>query len=486
MVEYKVLATSVLLSTLIGVAQGAGLENNDWWLPTSKVAEVRAGFLSSGMPAWGGNGFPVVRRVIGPVEDSEAKRDPEGAQWMGGSQSANRPLPELDNSPKADCAYDVCAGPDYEYKLPSKAVPHVKAGQTLGIQAGDYRDCLSIRKPIGIAGFGGRPHLHDKICNGKGVIVVFAKGVTTIENLEISAGRQDKAVWLHNGAGTVIARGLDIHNSSMGLFAGNRAQGFEIYNSVIHDMNSRDELSHFVYTGTYTGKFVMRGNYLHDRNREGSGHFIKCKSYECDIRYNLLENTRWSDADLVDLWGCGSNIFVGNLLVRSPRDYGGIVVKSRSGVRFPCEREHNSSLIAYNTFVKLGTLEQRKRAHFMKDLFNEKPHTMTVENNVVVNAEFMIKDGDKERGDLAINVLLQEPHPELFADLHGGDYRAREGFPAVEGSVQPESQYRHPAAMEPRSDPAEMGAFNVIGAVTQAPHELTIRSGLSHLDASRY
>ena len=364
----------------------------------------------------------------------------------------------LGNKPRA-CPVDACMGDGHLHGSLQAALDAAPPGGVVGVADGKYAQCATITKPVTIRPLSGRPHFHDRICRGKGALVNKAEGTVTVEGLEISGITGEKAIWHHNGAGRLVLRDLVIHDSGMGVF-GARAKSLELYNSRLYAMTDRNELAHFVY-GAELERLVVEGNDL----RSGSdGHFIKAASVDTVIRYNRIRNTRATDAALIDVWGCGTNRIVGNVLDSEHAGFGQAIKVHNRGDGTPgppfaqCPVNNASVEVAYNSYRKRGG----SNTAFVAESYNGPasgtgPLRVRLVNNAVAipaTGGKLFYDGADSSARFPDNQYGHDPEA-LFRDdgLHPADPR-----PAVAGRV-PDRQYAHPVGTEARPDGAIMGAF---------------------------
>ena len=115
-------------------------------------------------------------------------------------------------------------GPGEKLKLPSQAAAVAIDGDTIEIRAGTYVDCATWRASyLTIRGVGGRAHIKDKICKGKGIWNINGRN-TTIENIEFSGMKNPSlngAGIRHQGIGLTV-RNAYFHDGEEGILGGKR------------------------------------------------------------------------------------------------------------------------------------------------------------------------------------------------------------------------------------------------------------------------
>jgi len=369
----------------------------------------------------------------------------------------------LGNKPEP-CPVDACVGDQHLHATLQAALDAAPPGGVVGVADGSYAQCATITKPVTIRPLSGRPHFHDKICRGKGALVDMAPGTVTIRGLEVSGIRGEKAIWQHHTAGTLILRDMVIHDSGMGVFA-SRAHRLEVRDSVLYGMDDRDELAHFIYGGELD-ELVVEGNYLYGGS---DGHFIKAASVATEIRYNYVRNTRATDAALIDVWGCGANRVIGNVLFSRHDGPGNAIKVHNRGDGTPgppfrtCPVQEAKAEVAYNSYWKQGG----SNTSFLAESYNgpasgTPPLELRVVNNVVAlpaQGGKLVYAGEDRSARFADNLYSRSP-AGFYRDerLHREETR-----PAAPGVEPPARQYAHPAATEDRQGPAVMGAYGRSG-----------------------
>lgn len=252
------------------------------------------------------------------------------------------------------CPYDICVGTEFDYASIQNAVNAASPGDVIGVASGNYEECVVVDQPVTIRAIKGTPYLHGKICDTKGVIVNRSEGTVEITGLEVSAESRDKAIWHHNGAGTLVLRDIVVHDADMGVFSGPGAESLQIYDSEIYDIGVRhtSSYSHFIYGGE-SMELIVKDSHLHGGV---DGHLIKAKSVDVLLEGNVIEQKRHTDFNLVDVWGCGENVLRNNRMVsadtREPVIAVGITRRTREDK--PCPVETATFLAEGNTYMKKG------------------------------------------------------------------------------------------------------------------------------------
>ncbi|MDD9917335.1 MAG: right-handed parallel beta-helix repeat-containing protein, partial [Rhodospirillaceae bacterium] len=148
---------------------------------------------------------------------------PPGSKGKARPTGAKRPKAKPRVANRAPRTLRV--GPGEEFKLPSQAAAFAVDGDTIEIKAGEYVDCATWRRNnLTIRGVGGRAHVKDKVCSGKGIWNLVGKN-TTIENIEFSgmynASRNGSGI-RHQGMHLTV-RNSYFHDGEEGILGGYKA-----------------------------------------------------------------------------------------------------------------------------------------------------------------------------------------------------------------------------------------------------------------------
>ncbi|MFP4616401.1 MAG: right-handed parallel beta-helix repeat-containing protein, partial [Thiohalorhabdus sp.] len=356
---------------------------------------------------------------------------------------------------RTECSADACVGEDEEYSSVQDAVDAAPDGGTVGIEGGTYEQCAVIPedKSLTIQGFDGRPHLKSQLCEGKGVLVNYSKGEVVVDGLELSDAGTDKVIWHHDNTGSLILRNVEVHNAGMGILASTNSERLEIHDSEFYDMDEPTQNGHLVYAGQVED-LVIKGSYFHGAR---NGHLIKAKSVNVDIENNYLHDDLGTTANLINIWGCGTNRVVGNAIVSENKSEAvqamDVTVRKRYGEVKPCPVDNADITIAYNSFLKKG---ETLYSSLLLDVYDM--DDMTIENNLVTNAR-LVKDGTTE-GEYWNPGDWNGKNQSLPEDQYLDDLLRVESAPsAVDSEHEPSEQYKHPLATEPRDNAYNMGAY---------------------------
>jgi len=299
------------------------------------------------------------------------------------SVTSNKPTP---------CPMDACVGDGFQFGSIQNAVDSVDEGGKVGLADQSFNQCAVISKSLTLKALSGRPHMQNKICNSKGVLVNKAPGTVTVEGLEISGADSVKAVWQHNTSDTMILRNVKVHDSGMGIFSAPGAESLQVYDSELWNMHDRNEWSHFIY-GAESNELIVKGTYLHGGT---DGHFIKAQSVNVVLENNTIRQEVYTDINLIDVWGCGDNTVRGND-IRSADTWEGvhaIGITTRKGGDTPCPVNRASFLAEGNRYEKLGS---QKWSTFVVNRYDPlMGASLVLKNNTISNA-WLIRDSKGNR-----------------------------------------------------------------------------------------
>lgn len=288
------------------------------------------------------------------------------------------------------CPVDQCVGDGFDYASVQAAVDDANDGDVIGLE-GEFEQCVVIHRPITLRALSGRPHIRDRVCDTKAVIVSKASGTISIEGIEVSGARDEKAIWHYNGAGTLIIRDVLVHDSGMGILAGTDARSLQIFDSEFHSMADPNELAHFVYAAEVR-ELIMENNLL----RGGTdGHFIKAQSIDVHLRGNTIRQERYTGATLIDIWGCGENVLVGNDIrsADTTEAVNAVGITRRTREDRPCPVDRYSFHAEDNRYVKAG---DRQWSSFVNNRFTDRLPTrnLIIRGNEITNA-WLVSDKDR-------------------------------------------------------------------------------------------
>lgn len=357
-------------------------------------------------------------------------------------------------------------GPSKTYSRPSQVSGLVNDGDTVYIQAGEYKKdvCIWRADRLKLIGLGGKAHLNaEKTAYGGKAIWVIAGDDTYVENIEFS---NCEVVDL-NGAGirlegtNLTVRSCHFHHNQEGILAGDNPNSDVLVEYSEFGYNGAgDGYSHNIYINRLR-TLVFQYNYVH---HAFYGHEIKSRAYRNIIIYNRITNEDGSASYEIDLPNGGPCLIMGNIIQQSRfSDNNGIVSYAREGMTNP--GPHNLYFI-HNTVVNN---EDRGIA------LNIQSNTDTVfsANNIFCGPMSILVGIPKDYVNL--NNLLRQDVSELqFASAANYDYHLSDTSPGIdsaailqriflEHSLWPDLEYLHPVSWKPRFKDAkpDIGAFEL-------------------------
>ena len=309
-----------------------------------------------------------------------------------------------------------------EFAVPSAAAAVARDGDTVEIQAGDYRGDVAVWRQNGVTirGVGGRPRLlaDGRAAEGKAIWVIKGADVV-VENVEFVGTR----VPSRNGAGIrAEGRGLTVRDcaffdNEMGLLTNNDPQNSLVVERSEFGRNGVRDGSH--HHGLYAGRIgslTVRFSYFHQGLE---GHLLKSRARVNDIRYNRLVDGEGGQASYeLEFPEGGDAVVVGNVIEQSATSPNAAMLSYAAEAKGVAT---GRLLVAYNTFVT-----RRLPATFIA---NHSAVTGVAAFNVFVGAPEPVTAGPVEmvaNGTVAELGRLGGATP----DREGGDYCVA-GLPAL-------------------------------------------------------
>ena len=308
-------------------------------------------------------------------------------QGLGGASKVKIP-PRLKNKGKARVANrppkTLRVGPGEEFAVPSQAAAVTVDGDTIEIKAGDYVDCATWRaNRLTIRGVGGRAHVRDKVCLGKGIWNLTGTN-TTIENIEFTgmynASRNGSGI-RHQGLHLTV-RNSYFHDDEEGILGGRKPGDVIVIEDSLFERIGTIGQSHPIYINGGKSltlrRSVIRGcvdqaNCFKSRARNN---LLICKviasmdsdsSWEIDIPYGGLAKIRNNVIQQGE--NSANNGIIGyametkNPKQRNPEQTliveNNLIINDRKVARFVVLREHNNTKVQVrgNRFVGKGKLD---------------------------------------------------------------------------------------------------------------------------------
>ncbi|MBI5329052.1 MAG: right-handed parallel beta-helix repeat-containing protein [Betaproteobacteria bacterium] len=338
-------------------------------------------------------------------------------------------------------------GPARTLQAPSQAARVARDGDTVEIDAGEYRGDAAIWRAHGlkIRSVGGMALLRAAGASAEQKAIWVIKGNdTTVDGI----GFLDARVADRNGAGIRLeGRNLTVRNSLFrdnenGILTGQNPDSEVLVEHTEFDHNGYgDGQSHNLYVGAIR-RFTLRFSYSHTAR---VGHQVKSRAAENHILYNrIADDAGGRSSYLIDLPAGGLSYVAGNVL------HQGALAENYTMVSYGAEKlmhPVNRLYVLHNTFV--NDREQGCRALFVAS-GAEKALML---NNLMV-------DCAKTDGPVLEGNTVTASRASLM-NAAQGDLRPRPGSAAVDRGMScaalerldlscPEMHYLHPLRFEPR------------------------------------
>jgi hypothetical protein len=202
-------------------------------------------------------------------------------------------------------------GPGRALALPSQAARVAQAGDTVLIDAGEYRDCAVWRADrLVLKSRGGMAHVRDVACDGKAIWVIEGFGVE-VHGIRFSGAKvPDK-----NGAGirvgpqaSITVRDSEFIGNELGLLAGNGERTTVTVERCLFEGNGD---SHALYVNVIP-KFTVRNSTF---RRQHHKHHVKSRAFVSEVIGNVIEDGPDGTASyLIDFPNGGTILVADNVL----------------------------------------------------------------------------------------------------------------------------------------------------------------------------
>ncbi|MFZ1256214.1 MAG: right-handed parallel beta-helix repeat-containing protein [Saprospiraceae bacterium] len=254
-------------------------------------------------------------------------------------------------SPLLTDAKTWLVGPGKQYAKPSEVASLVKDGDSVLIDAAEYKMDVSkwTAHNLKLLGVGGKAHLNAEGTSfGGKAIWVIAGNFNTIENIEFS----NCTVVDRNGAGirlegtSLIVRHCYFHNNQNGILAGDNSMSDVLVEYSEFSRNGAgDGFSHNIYIN-HLRSFTFQFNYVHHAYY---GHEVKSRAYKNSILFNRITNEDGDASYEIDLPNGGECVVMGNSIQQGKySDNNTFISYGREGLTNP--GPHNF-IFVYNTIV---------------------------------------------------------------------------------------------------------------------------------------
>jgi hypothetical protein len=206
-------------------------------------------------------------------------------------------------------------GPGRTYRAPSEAAQVAAAGDTVLIDAGEYRDCAVWRVDrLTLAGRAGEAHLRDVACDGKAIWVIEGYDVT-VAHIRFSGAKVPD----RNGAGIRVGQdaSLTVRDSAfvgneLGLLAGNGARTTVTVERSLFEGNGD---SHGLYVN-FIARMTVRDSVF---RRQHHKHHVKSRALVSEVIDCTIEDGPTGTASyLIDFPNGGTLLVSGNIMHKGP------------------------------------------------------------------------------------------------------------------------------------------------------------------------
>lgn len=347
-------------------------------------------------------------------------------------------------------------GPGREFTRPSQAARAARDGDTIEIDAGDYRADSAIwdRADITIRGLGRHVRLIADGASAEGkAIWVFRSRGARVENVQFFGAR----VGDRNGAGIRFESGslfvsfcTFIGNQNGLLTANDPNAELEIHNSEFGYNGNGDGRTHQLYAGSISSLKVV-GSYFHHAN---GGHLIKSRAARSLIAYNRLSDESGGRAAYeLEFPNGGDATLIGNI-IHQGRGTANSTIVSFGAEHFA--HGLNALVMSHNTLVN----DLRVGGIFVR-VYPGAARFDTV-NNVFVGPG-RIEDGSTRlsRGDAELRLSSLANAARGDYSLRSGEFKPAEVPQASRHDIEliPDREYAHPLrSRELRGAPTRPGA----------------------------
>jgi hypothetical protein len=248
-------------------------------------------------------------------------------------------------------------GPTKTYKVPSQAAAVVQSGDTIHIDAGDYRGDVASwnASNLTLCGIGGRARLFadGKNAAGKGIWVLNtpSSSTTTVVNVEFHEAKvpDQNGAGIRFETGSLILRNTGFYDNEDGVLGGAAGATVTVEYSEFARNGFGDGYSHNVYIG-FADRVNVKASYFHHAK---IGHNFKSRAKENRIEDSyFLDGTDGTSSYLLDFPNGGLVYMRGNVLQKGPNADNSTLVSFNAepgagGVRWTV----NTVTMVHNTLV---------------------------------------------------------------------------------------------------------------------------------------
>lgn len=305
--------------------------------------------------------------------------------------------------PTAASARTLRVGPGRALAAPSAAAAVAHDGDTILIDAADYRGDVATwtQSNLTLRGVGGRARLTADGASAQGkAIWVIAGDRVRVEHVAFRGARvadRNGAGIRQEGAGVTIVDCVFEDNEN-GILAGeNRRSDIVIERSRFVGNGAGDGQSHNIYIGVVRS-FTLRFSVVAAAN---VGHEVKSRALRTTLRANTIDDRDGTASYSVELPNGGRALLVGNLVIQGPNSENtGIVSYGAEGDLHPDRR----LTLAFNTIVN----RIPDRGAFVSAAVGTRA---VLRNNAIAGDGVVLTGVGNSRGDVRVRADRFRPRP---------------------------------------------------------------------------
>lgn len=212
----------------------------------------------------------------------------------------------------------LAVGPARELKMPSAAARIAQRGDVIEIDPGTYADCAVWRADnITIRG-GGKAHVKDVSCDGRGIWIIWGRN-TTVDGIEFSGAdvqNNNGAAIVHEGINMVV-RNSHFHDNEQGILTAHRSDSMVTVIDSRFERNGKcePECAHGIYAGRIRSLRVFGSTF----REQHVGHHIKSRAlYTEVVGCHLEDGIKGTTSYVINLPNGGDAVIRQNYLQKGP------------------------------------------------------------------------------------------------------------------------------------------------------------------------
>jgi len=241
-------------------------------------------------------------------------------------------------------------GKGEELKFPSEAAKVANDGDTIEIKAGVYVDCAIWKaNNLTIRGIGGRAHVKNEICGGKGIWNITGNN-TTIENIEFS-GMINKS---KNGSGirmqgvSLTVRNSYFHDGEQGILGGRKPGNVILIEDTEFARLGKAGRAHPIYINN-ADSFTLRRSYIHGCVDEGN--CLKTRAKHSVVTCNVIASMDSDSSWEVDFPNGGLVEVRNNVIQQGAKSANNNIIGFAKETKKPKKRNSTQKFVFENNIV---------------------------------------------------------------------------------------------------------------------------------------